>query len=310
MTSPVSRPLVSIVIPCYNQARFAAAAIQSALVQRYSPIETIVVDDGSTDDLGQVLHRYPAVQAIRQPNRGAPLARNAGFRRSRGELVLFLDADDRLLPEAVSRGVDALDEHPEWAFVTGHVRLIGAGGEVESTPPQEHRGGDQFVSLLRSNYIWTPGVVLYRRTVLEATGGFDPAAGASADFELNLRIARRHPIGCHHQIVLEYRRHDLNMSGDPAAMLRSAVMVRRAQRQHLAGNPDARAAWKEGLEIARADFGGRLLERVKRDLRTPGRRRQAIAGAVRLARYYPAGLLSALGRAAGVASSSRRCRQV
>ena len=310
MTTSGSRPLVSIVIPCYNQARFLGDAIQSALVQRYAPVEIIVVDDGSTDHIGQVLSWCPSVHALRQPNSGAPLARNAGLRKSRGELVLFLDGDDRLLPQAVSRGVDALNEHPEWAFVTGHVRLIDASGEVEGIPPQEHRGGDQFVALLRSNYIWTPGVVLYRRSVLESAGGFDPAAGASADFELNLRIARRHPIGCHHDVVLEYRRHDLNMSGDPAAMLRSAVTVRRAQRQYLAGNPEARAAWKEGLAIVRADFGGRLLERVKLDVRTPGRRRRALTGLLRLLRYYPAGLLRTLARGAGVATASRRCRQV
>ena len=310
MMSSGSRPLVSIVIPCYNQARFLAEAIHSALVQRYSPIETIVVDDGSTDDLGQVLGWYPSVHAIRQPNSGAPLARNAGFRKSRGELVLFLDADDRLLPQAVSRSVDALEHHPDWAFVTGHVQLIGAGGEPEGTPPQDHYSGDQFIALLRSNYIWTPGVVLYRRTVLESAGGFDPAAGPSADFELNLRIARQHPIGCHHDIVLEHRRHEMNMSGDLAGMLRSAVSVRRAQRKHLAGNPAARAAWKEGLDVVRADFGGRLLERVKLDLRTRGRRRRALAGALRVARYYPAGLLRTLARGAGLATSSRRCRQV
>jgi glycosyltransferase involved in cell wall biosynthesis len=310
MMPPESRPLVSIVIPCYNQARFLAEAIQSVLVQRYAPIETIVVDDGSTDELGQVLGWYPSVHAIRQPNSGAPHARNAGFRKSRGELVLFLDADDRLLPHAVSRAVDALAEHPEWAFVTGHVHLIGAGGEPEATPPQDHYVGDQFIALLRSNYIWTPGVVLYRRSVLESTGGFDPAAGPSADFELNVRIARQFPIGCHHDVVLEHRRHETNMSGDLAGMLRSAVSVRRAQRKHLAGNPEAQAAWKEGLDVVRADFGGRLLERVKRDLRTRGRRRRALTGALRVLRYYPAGLLRTLARGAGLPTSSRRCRQV
>lgn len=296
-----SQPLVSIVIPCYNQARFVAEAVESALAQTYAPVEAIVVDDGSTDDTARVAVRYPPVQYMHQRNGGAPRARNAGLRASRGDLVLFLDADDRLLPDAVTKGVAALDAHPDWAFVTGHVRLIAADGALEGTPPQDHADGNQFVALLRSNYIWTPGAVLYRRSVLESAGPFDPSARASADYELNIRIARQHAIGCHHDLVLEYRRHDANMSEDIGEMLRSAVSVRRAQRKFVTGNPGAERAWKAGLDIVRADFGERLLDRVKHDVRTRGQRARAILGVMRLAQYYPAGLLRTL---AGGAMSS------
>ena len=271
-----------------------AEAVQSALGQTHPSIEVIVVDDGSTDDTARVAGGYPALRYMHQPNDGAPRARNAGLRASRGELVLFLDADDRLLPTAVAMGVAALDAHPDWAFVTGHVRLIAADGAFEGTPTQDHASGNQFVALLRSNYIWTPGAVLYRRSVLDSAGPFDPAAGASADYELNIRIARQHAIGCHHGLVLEYRRHDANMSGDVGEMLRSAVSVRRAQRKFVSGDPGAQRAWKAGLDIVRADFGERLLDRVKRDVRTRGQRARGILGLVRLARYYPAGLLRTL----------------
>ena len=193
---------------------------------------------------------------MRQPNDGAPSARNRGLRASQGEFVLFLDADDRLLPDALAQGVAALGDHPDWAFVTGHVRLITADGTAETTPPQAHAAGDQFLALLRSNYIWTPGVVLYRRSVLDAVGPFDPAARASADYELNMRIARQHAIGCHHHVMLEYRRHGDNMSADVGEMLRSAVSVRLRQRRFVVGNPDAHRAWKEGIEIVRAGLRG------------------------------------------------------
>jgi glycosyltransferase involved in cell wall biosynthesis len=298
-----SQPLVSIVIPCYNQAQFLAEAIESALGQTHSPLEVILVDDGSTDDTARVRARYPAVDYVYQPNGGAPLARNQGLRKSSGELVLFLDADDRLLPDAISKGVETLDMHPDWAFVTGHVRLIAANGAVEETPPQDHAGGNQFIALLRSNYIWTPGAVLYRRAVLEASGPFDPSARASADYELNIRIARRHPIGCHHDVVLDYRQHDANMSGDIGEMLRSAVSVRRAQRRFVAGDPVAERAWRAGLDVVRADFGERLLDRVKHDVRTRGQRARALMGVIHLARYYPAGLLRTLAGVGSMASS-------
>jgi glycosyltransferase involved in cell wall biosynthesis len=304
VSAPTSRPLVSIVIPCYNQARFLAEAIESALGQTYSAVEVIVVDDGSTDDTRAIAARFATVQYVYRENGGASRARNTGFRVSSGQLLLFLDADDRLLPDAVSLGVAALDENPSWVFITGHVRLIHADGSLLGTPPQNHAGGDQFIALLRSNYIWTPGAVIYRRDILDRDGHFDPAAGASADYELNLRLARWHPIGCHHQVVLDYRRHDANMTSDVEWMLRSAVSVRLAQRRCVEGNPEAERAWREGIEIVRADYGERLLHRVKCDIRTRGRRWRAIAGAIGLARYYPAGLLRALVRGSAPLESS------
>ena len=288
---------VSVVIPCYNQARFLGEAIDSVLRQTYPPVDVIVVDDGSTDDTASVAQRYAAVNYLRQPNEGAPSARNRGLRSSQGEFVLFLDADDRLLPDAIAQGITALGDHQDWALVTGHVRLIAADGTVETTPPQAHAAGDQFLALLRSNYIWTPGVVLYRRSVLEAVGPFDPAALASADYELNVRIARQHAIGCHHHVVLEYRCHGDNMSADVGEMLRSAVSVRLRQRRFVVGNPDAHRAWKEGIEIVRADYGERLIDQVKRDLRG-GHAARAAKGVLYLSRYYPGGLMRTLAASA------------
>lgn len=299
MTAARSKPLVSIVIPCYNQARYLGEAIESALGQTHSPVEVIVVDDGSSDETARVARSHSSVQYLRQRNSGAPRARNAGLAASRGEFVLFLDADDRLLPEAVARGAAALAANPDWAFATGHVRLIANDGAVEGAPPQAHAEGDQFLALLRSNYIWSPGAVLYRRSVLESGGAFEPSARASADYELNIRVARQHPVGCHHAVVLEYRQHDANMSGDIAEMLRSAVSVRRAQRRFVAGDPVAEQAWKAGLDIVKADFGERLLDRVKCDVRTKGRRARAFLGVVRLAQYYPVGLLRTLAGGGG-----------
>jgi len=284
---------VSVVIPCYNQGRFLGEAIDSVLRQTCPPIDLIVVDDGSTDDTADVAQRYAEVKYLRQPNDGAPSARNRGLRSSQGEFVLFLDADDRLLPEALALGVRALRDHADWAFVTGHVRLVSADGAPESTPPQAHAAGDQFLALLRSNYIWTPGAVLYRRSVLDTLGAFDPAARASADYELNVRIARLQAIGCHHQVMLEYRRHGDNMSADAAEMLRSAVSVRLRQRRFVVGSGAAHQAWKEGIEIVRADFGERLIDQVKRDLRT-GRTARAAKGILYLSRYYPGGLMRTL----------------
>ena len=77
--------------------------------------------------------------------------------RVAGITSIFLDADDRLLPHAAAAGVEWLAAHPDWAFVTGHVRLIDEDGSPTGIPPQEHTGGNHYIELLRSNYIWTPG---------------------------------------------------------------------------------------------------------------------------------------------------------
>ncbi len=110
---------VSIVITTYNDARFLAEAIESALGQTVSACEVIVVDDGSRDDPVPVVSRYPQVRLIRQCNQGLAAARNTGWRAARGAYVVFLDADDRLMPGALASNLRRFDERPECAFVYG-----------------------------------------------------------------------------------------------------------------------------------------------------------------------------------------------
>jgi glycosyltransferase involved in cell wall biosynthesis len=280
-------PLVSVVVPCFNQARYLGEAIDSALCQAYPLVEILVVDDGSTDDTGRVAAAFPGVTCLRQPNAGTAAARNHGLQASRGAIVIFLDADDRLRPGAVARGVDYLERHPEAAFVSGHVRLVHADGAPDVVPVHDH-GPAGYESLLRANYIWTPGIVAYRRAVLEALGGFDAGAGGSADYDLNIRIARDHAIGCHHEVVLDYRQHDANMTRNAAYMLASAVAVRRRERAHAVAR-GAEDAWRSGLRGVRADFGARVVDRIKGDL-VAGRRASALRGLICLLRHHPVGL--------------------
>jgi len=89
----MGRPLVSVAIPCFNQARFLNDAIASVRRQRYAPVEVVVIDDGSTDETGQIA-AAAGVQLYPQRNAGLSAARNAGLERARGEFIVFLDADD------------------------------------------------------------------------------------------------------------------------------------------------------------------------------------------------------------------------
>jgi glycosyltransferase involved in cell wall biosynthesis len=126
MSAGASPPIVSVVVPCFNQARFLADSLTSVRAQGSVDHETLVVDDGSIDDTASVAGRFDDVRYLRQDNRGTAAARNRGLRESRGRYVVFLDADDRLLPDALAAGVDALEREPDCGFVYGHVRLFGA----------------------------------------------------------------------------------------------------------------------------------------------------------------------------------------
>src|SRR5215208_7052146 len=120
--------LVSVVIPCYNQAHFLGEAIESVLAQSYKDFEIVVVDDGSPDDTSEVASRYEEVRLIRQKNSGLAGARNRGLAEAEGAYVVFLDSDDRLMPEALEVGVRELASHPECAFVCGTLTYISVEG--------------------------------------------------------------------------------------------------------------------------------------------------------------------------------------
>lgn len=281
--------LVSVIIPCFNQARFLTASLTSVAGQDYSRREVIVVDDGSADDTGAVASRFEGVRCLRQENQGTAAARNHGLRESSGVYVVFLDADDRLLPQALSVGVDALDRNPDCGVVYGHIRLIGSDPSDCRCPPQTAVREAHYRELLTRNYIWTPGAAMYRRAVVDAVGGFDARAGGSADFDLNIRVARRWAVHCHGQVILDYREHAGSQSSDPAYMLRSAVSVRRHHRRLGCRSHDERAALQVGIRAVQADYGERLLDRMVGHARA-GDWRAAFRCLPPLLRYHPTGL--------------------
>src|SRR5258707_10651350 len=176
--------LTSVIIPCHNQARFLGEAVESVLAQTYPHCEVIVVDDGSTDDSPTIAASFDRVRCLTQRNRGVAAARNSGLEVSNGDYVVFLDADDRLLPNALQDCVDSLNANPECAFVYGHVKLIVSDGSPLPTPNQVAVCEDHYPELLRHNYIWTAGAVMYRRAALQSVGGFNPSVSGSPDFGL------------------------------------------------------------------------------------------------------------------------------
>jgi glycosyltransferase involved in cell wall biosynthesis len=282
-----------VIIPCYNQARFLGEAIESVLKQTYPHFEVVVIDDGSTDNTSEVAARYPGVRCIRQENRGLAGARNTGIRRSTGSYLVFLDADDRLLPNALEVGLKYLEERPECAFVSGHCRFIRVDGSKLQPSPRPVVEGDHYEALLRFCYIEMPAEVMYQRVVLETVGVFDTLVSPSADYDLYLRVAREYPVHQHTEVVAEYRRHGTNMTKNPALMLSSEVTVLRRQRKHVRRKKQYRAAYKVGMKHSQNYFGKALIEESRTCVQKQ-QWHQAIRNLSVLMRYHPRGFASAL----------------
>jgi len=281
---------VSVVIPCYNQAHFLGEAIESVLSQSYTNFEIVVVDDGSTDNTSEVASRYPdKVRLIRQENKGLSGARNTGIGHSEGEYLVFLDSDDRLLPEALEAGLECFRAHPECAFVSGHCRFIGTDGSLLMETPPPPIGSDIYLTILSRSHFIIPGAAMYRRFVFDTVGWFDPAVNPAADYDLYMRIARAFPVYYHGEMVLEYRRHDTNMTHNPGRMLKATIEVLRSQREYAKRDEVYWEAYKVGVRKGQEEYGVPLVDRIRAWTRK-GAWKDLLQDVFLLLRCYPQGI--------------------
>jgi glycosyltransferase involved in cell wall biosynthesis len=290
-----SPPLVSVVIPCYGQAAYLEEAIESVLAQTYAQVEIVVVDDGSPDNAARVAGRFPWVRCVRQANAGLAAARNAGVRESEGELLVFLDADDRLLPRALETGVEELRTHPQAAFAFGRYRRVSSDGRPLESDDQPRPDADPYSVFLRYNYAGVPATGIFRRSALEEAGNFDETLPGAEDYDLGLRLSRLHAVRPHDREVAEYRVHGSSMSQDAGAMLAVTQQALRRQRRHVRGNPGLRSAYREGRRFWKRYYGDAIVAAARAAFanREWGR---GFRGLATLARRYPRGLAAALGK--------------
>ena len=277
-------PLASVVIPCYNQAQFLAGAIESVLAQTYREIEIVVVDDGSPDDTREVVSRYPGVRYMRQENQGLAGARNTGFKQSKGEYVVFLDADDHLTPNAIESHLSCFAEHSETGFVVGDIDHMTLNGSYAGSPRWPLLESNQYEELLRVNHVANTIAVMFRRSVIEQLGGFNASCSPAEDYELLLRAARLFPSAHHHTVVAQYRRHPANLSRKGTVMLRAMHRVMEMQLPLLGRNPRLIKAWRKGERYWRDRFGPTTIKQAYAHLRR-GELWRAICAAAALLWY-------------------------
>jgi Glycosyl transferase family 2 len=296
-------PLVSVVIPCYNSARYLSETIESVLAQTYAQVELIVVNDGSTDRTAEIAQSYP-LQYVYQKNGGISAARNTGVLHSRGKYVLFLDHDDRLLPRAIEVGVKSLEERPECAMAVGEHRYIQADGTEIGFSHKSAIVRDHYEELLEHNFIETPCSVLHRRSALDLTGLFVEKVQGAEDYEMYLRTARQNPILTHGTAVAEYRLHDSNISGNAERMFNVSLEVLEMERPYVQGDPKKLRQHRRGVRFAQRQFGRRLTRELIGNRQPSGdnRRKMGVLWsnyrpgwvAVKVSRVLPARLVTRL----------------
>ena len=283
--------LVSVVIPCYNQARYLRTSIASAHAQTDPPREVVVVDDGSRDDTAAVAAAAGAT-VLRQTNSGVSAARNAGLHAARGEFVVFLDADDELLPDAIETGLRTLRSNPTAVCAVGRVRPMDGDGRDLPSAPQRPIVRELYREWLYENFVSTPGAAVFRRLALQAMGGFPEAVGPAADYAVYLQLARERLIVDHGNVVVRYRNHAASMSRDRSGMLRATMRVLRDEAAQLP------AGFTADLQRGRTRwahwYGLQIIESLVEEQRASGPRLAHVAALATLMRYCPALLASRL----------------
>jgi glycosyltransferase involved in cell wall biosynthesis len=212
-------PLISFIIPFFRHGEFLAETVRSIEEQNYSPSEIIIVDDGSPIPVDAFLPKEHSLTIIRTENAGVSAARNRGFRESSGSYILFIDADDRLMPGAINSHLKVFADYPDTQLTFGACRFIDDSGTVTRRSKVCRERQDYFRMFLESNPIGGPGSCLMRRSLFAGSGGFREGKATAEDYDLWLRMARIGKIRRHTECILEYRIHSNNVSGNSESML-------------------------------------------------------------------------------------------
>jgi len=254
-------PLVSVIIPAYNVAPYIGETLDSVFAQTFADYEVIVINDGSpdTEELERELARFIArVNYVKQENRGASAARNAGLRTARGEFVAFLDADDLWLPSYLDEQIKFIRER-NCDLVCADAEVFSDGSHKDETymealmanaPPT---GDVTFIGLLSAEQsLITSGIVVRRERVFEV-GLFDEELRNSQDYDLWLRLARNGTrMAYRRRVLLRYRSRGNSLSGDEVNVHRRELRVLEKVERSYDLSPAKRAEVVSVIELRRA----------------------------------------------------------
>jgi glycosyltransferase involved in cell wall biosynthesis len=225
----VTEPLISTIVPCFNQARFLPEVTASLQAQLYPRWECIIVNDGSSDDTAQVARGLAAadsrIRLVGQENRGLAAARNRGLCEAKGQFVHFLDADDYILPEMYQKMVEVFTTSSDLSVVYCGYQFVDSDRKFLKSFPALPEPSDVFHQLLERNP-WPCHAIMVRKTAIDSAGPFEGVFYGCEDWDLWLRIAslggRFAPVNGEFAC---YRRYPNSMSKNACRMLSSGLAV-------------------------------------------------------------------------------------
>lgn len=214
----MNQPLVSVIIPTYNCAKYIHQTLQCLMDQTHKAVEVIVVDDGSTDQTPELVRAFgQGVRLIEQRNAGVCAARNEGFRAASGDFLCFMDHDDYWYPEKLSWQLRCFSEFPESGLVYSDFTNWTTGSDGHFPQPSQMRGNSNYRidkafsgwiyhQLMLDCWVLTSSAMI-RRSLLQTAGLFDENLPYSEDWDLWLRMARHAPFTKIASSLTLYRQH-------------------------------------------------------------------------------------------------------
>lgn len=190
----MNKPLISVLIPCYNAAPYISATLQSVLAQTWRPLEIIVVDDGSTDNSAEIVRSFSGagVRLYQQDNRGQTAALNATLRYATGDFVQYLDADDVLDPEKIALQMARLRDQPGCLASAEWGRFYDIPEQTSFEPESVWRDMDPLDWLVESRAdglgMMFPAIWLIPMPIVRAVGPWDDALTLNNDAEYFTRV--------------------------------------------------------------------------------------------------------------------------
>jgi glycosyltransferase involved in cell wall biosynthesis len=262
MRSEFERPLVSIIIPSFNQGRFIRKTLESIIEQDYRPLEILVVDGASTDETVSVLREFshrPELKWVSEPDSGVVDAVNKGFERATGVIAAIQSSDDFYLPGAVTAAVQALQADPSLAFIFGDIQKVDSAG-IELSRSELGPFSLEDILALRT---WIPQPsTFFRLKLAKELGGWRESVPYAADTDLWFRMAFQAPAVKLNRLMAGRRMHDAQRDKQGARITRDYHRMMAELHPHYASSPNLRRAAKAGcLRIAsHYSPGGRVLE--------------------------------------------------
>ncbi|MEE9391294.1 MAG: glycosyltransferase [Planctomycetota bacterium] len=263
----LNSPLISVVLPTFNQDRYLPRAVSSLLNQTYERFELIVVNDGSTDGTAEYLDRLcdPRLRIIHQENAGLPKALNRGFESSRGEYHTWVSSDNIAAPNFLESLLGALESNPEAGFAASNFAWVDENDKLLRVTQDQDLSYRSLVTL-------NPGIAafLYRSKLAQEVGDYEPSLEGAEDWDMWIRLVEQAPAVHVPETLYFYREHQKSMSATMSEKVREAsvkVINRAFERQGCEldldmlypGLADCSDRDRAGADAC-FDFGNRLLQ--------------------------------------------------